>query len=178
MKRMMMLLPTLVLAACGSQSAATPTPSAPITPRATVIATAPSTPLALAQPQFVNTPPSSAKVASAQTDPWVDVVAFHEVGLRPGQVIGYQVTGSATASYTCNGKAQTAAGPVGTNKTFTADASGQISEVIAVQPPASQVAGCAASYPSGIWGFRYGTLHLVDSTNQVFEDVPGMGGGA
>ncbi|MDQ6883606.1 MAG: hypothetical protein M3077_05115 [Candidatus Dormibacteraeota bacterium] len=174
----MMLLSTLVLAACGSESAATPTTSAPITPTATVIGTATSTPVAVARAQFVSTPPSSGKVAAAQTDPWIDVVAFHEIGLRPGQVIAYEVTGTATASYTCNGKAQTAAGPVGAARTFTANASGEVSEVIAVQPPASHIPGCAASYPSGIWSLRYGTLHLVDHVNQVSEDVPGMSGGA
>jgi hypothetical protein len=37
---------------------------------------------------------------------------------------------------------------------------------------------CTASYPSGIWGFSYQTLHLLDSTNRVSEDVPGLTGGA
>lgn len=178
MKRMMMLFAALLLAACGTKTAVTPIEPASPTPAASTVATATVAPVVVATAHFDSTPPAAGKVAAAQTDPWIDVVGFHEVGLRPGQVIGYQVTGTATASYTCNGKAQTAAGPVATNKTFTANASGEVSEVIAIQPPASQVAGCAASYPSGIWGFRYGTLHLVDTVNQVSEDVPGMSGGA
>jgi hypothetical protein len=71
-------------------------------------------------------PPGGAKLGQAQTQPWVDVVAFHEVGLRSGETVTYQVSGSATASYTCNGKAETAAGTVGTSKTFSANASGEI----------------------------------------------------
>lgn len=83
----------------------------------------------------------------------MDVVAFHEVGLRAGQTINYEVTGSATASYSCNGRTEVVAGPVGSAKSFTADASGEISEVIAVQPPAPRAGMCTANIPAG-----YGAL--------------------
>jgi hypothetical protein len=175
MKRMI-LLAAVLLAACGSKTAATPPVST--TPTASSTTTPAISPAPIVSPHFVRTPPSAAKVAAAQTDPWVDVVAFHEVGLRAGQTINYQVTGSATASYSCNGRTEVAAGPVGSAKSFTADASGEISEVIGVQPPAPRAGMCTANYPRGIWGFSYQTLHLLDSSNQVGEDVPGMSGGA
>lgn len=180
----MILLAALLLAACGSRTTATPPVSTTPTASSTTTPTAPSTttptipPAPIVSPHFVGSLPSAAKIAAAQTDPWVDVVAFHEVGLRAGQTINYQVTGSATASYSCNGKTEVAAGPVGSAKSFTADASGEISEVIAVQPPAPRAGMCTANYPRGIWGFNYQTLHLLDSSNQVGEDVPGMSGGA
>jgi hypothetical protein len=177
MKRMIVLA-ALLLAACGSKAAATPAVSVSpavstsTTPAPTI---APSTAVTA---RFVSTAPSSSKVASAQSEPWIDVVAFDEVGLTPGQTVSYQVAGSATASYTCGGKSQTASGPVSATRTFTADATGEISEVIAVQPPALQPGACATNYPGGIWGFKYETLHLADRTNNVGEDVPGMSGGA
>jgi len=175
MKRMI-LLAALLLGACGSREAATPPVST--TPTASSTTTPTISPLPSVSPHFVGAPLPADKIAAAQTDPWVDVVAFHEVGLRPGQTVNYQVTGSATASYSCNGKTEVAAGPVGSAKSFSADASGEISEVIAVQPPAPRAGMCTASYPRGIWAFRYQTLHLLDSSNQVGEDVPGMSGGA
>jgi hypothetical protein len=175
MKRIM-LLAALLLAACGSGTAGTAPVS--ITPTASTTLAPATSPAPVVRPHFVDTPPSAAKLAAAQTGPWVDVVVFHEVGLRAGESISYRVTGSATASYSCNGKTEIAAGPVSSAKSFTADAAGQISEVIAVQPPAPRAGACTDNYPRGIWGFSYQTLHLLDSSNQVGVDVPGTSGGA
>ncbi len=178
----MMLSAAVLLAACGTKTAVAPsaptTSAAAIPTEATIVASPTAAPVAVGAAHFVSTPPSASKVAAAQTDPWIDVVGFHEIGLRPGQIVAYQVTGTATASYTCNGKSETAAGAVGSSKSFTADASGEISDVIAVLPPRLQAGQCSAGYPGGIWGFRYGMLHLVDTGNNLSLDVPGMSGGA
>lgn len=174
MKRMI-LLAALLLAACGSKVAATPAVSPTSSPSNATTPTASSSPVSA---HFVDVSPSAAKGGGAQTDPWVDVVAFHEVGLTAGQTVGYRVTGSGTASYTCNGKAVTVAGGVAASKSFTADASGEISQVIAVQPPAAQAGMCTSSYPNGIWAFTYRTMRLLDSTNQVGMDAPDTNGGA
>ena len=172
----MIIVAAMLLAACDSKTSATPTASTAATPTGVAVAT--TSPSVAANAHFVTVPPGGAKLGQAQTQPWVDVVAFHEVGLRSGETVTYQVSGSATASYTCNGKAETAAGTVGTSKTFSANASGEINDVIAVLPPRLQVGQCSTGYPNGIWGFRYGMLHLVDTTNQVTQDVPGNSGGA
>ena len=146
MKRMI-LLAAVLLAACSSRTAGTPPVST--TPTVSSTTTPAISPPPIVSPHFVGTPPSAAKIAAAQTDPWVDVVAFHEVGLRAGQTINYQVTGSATASYSCNGRTEVAAGAVGSAKSFTADASGEISAVIAVQPPAPRAGSGPPTIPAG-----------------------------
>src|SRR6202165_3298858 len=147
MKRMI-LLAALLLGACGSRDAATPPVST--TPTASSTTTPTISPLPSVSPHFVGAPLPADKIAAAQTDPWVDVVAFHEVGLRPGQTVNYQVAGSATASYSCNGKTEGAAGPVCSVKSFLAGAPGEISEVIAVQPPAPRAGTCKNSYTRGV----------------------------
>lgn len=89
-----LLAVTLLLAACGQapighSTSPTGIPSPGPTPEVA---------------HFVAPEPSAAKMAAMKAGGdgvfW-DFVAFHEVGLRPGQSVSYLVSGSGTANYQC-----------------------------------------------------------------------------
>ncbi|TMF57153.1 MAG: hypothetical protein E6I22_04410 [Chloroflexi bacterium] len=167
------LVAALLVSGCASASPATQG-SSPTPTQAT------ATPVAQ---RFVDVPPAVTKLASAYGDPWAQVVAFHEVGLRPGESVSYTVRGTATVNYACNSTTafaqvnqQVVTGPVGATKSFVADAGGEIANVIAAAPPPPQDASCPRGYAIGIWRIRYDNVTLLDGTHQVSESVPGSGG--
>src|SRR4030088_2281469 len=96
MRRIVMVAVTLILSACGQ---------APIAQSASPTATPATSPSPTPEVgHFVAPDPSAAKTAGMKASGdavfW-DFVAFHEVGLRPGQSISYMVSGSGTANYQC-----------------------------------------------------------------------------
>src|SRR5207253_1426867 len=145
------LVAALLVSGCASASPATQG-SSPTPTQAT------ATPVAQ---RFVDVPPAVTKLASAYGDPWAQVVAFHEVGLRPGESVSYTVRGTATVNYACNSTTafaqvnqQVVTGPVGATKSFVADAGGEIANVIAAAPPPPPDASCPPGYAIDIWRKR------------------------
>jgi hypothetical protein len=167
----------LLLAACGQAPVAHST-----SPTTTPSATATPTPQV---PHFVAPEPSAAKMAAMKAGGdavfW-DFVSFHEVGLRPGQSISYLVSGSGTANYQCMrtdgtlnaapGTDQLASGKVSARQTLTADASGDVSAVIALRPPAPANPACPASYAIAMWRVSYADTSVVDEANNVTWAAP------
>ena len=143
----------VLLAACTQAPAAH---SASPTPTTTTSTSASPTPEVA---HFVAPEPAAAKTAAMKaggdTGFW-DFVAFHEVRLRPGQSVSYQVIGTGTANYQCMrtdgtldaapGSNQVATGQVSAQQTLTADAAGEVSAVISLRPPAPANPRCPSGY--------------------------------
>jgi len=177
--RRLLIAATLMLAACGQAPTGQATTSA--SPSSSPSPTPTPTPVA----HFVAPEPSAAKMAAIKAGGdavfW-DFVAFHEVGLRPGQSVAYLVTGSGKANYSCMrtdgtlnaapGSDQVATGQVSATQTLTADASGEVSAVITLQPPAPAQPVCPAGYAIAIWRVSYTGTTVVDGANNVTWSAP------
>jgi len=117
--------------------------------------------------------------AGGDTAFW-DFVVFHELGLRAGQLVSYQVSGSGTANYQCMrtdgtldaapGSNQVATGQVSARQQLTADASGEVSAVVALKPPAP--ASCPTGYAISTWRASYTNVTVVDEANNVTWSAP------
>jgi len=183
--RRLLMAATLLLAACTQAAAAhsasptpTPTPSTSASPTPEVA-------------HFVAPEPAAAKTAAMKAGGdavfW-DFVAFHEVGLRPGQTVSYQVIGTGTANYQCMrtdgtldaapGSNQVATGQVSAQQTLTADAAGEVSAVISLRPPAPANPRCPSGYAIQAWRVSYSNSTVMDEGNHMTWSAPGSGGQA
>jgi hypothetical protein len=102
-------------------------------------------------------------------------VSFKEAGLGTNQLIRYELTGDATATYVCvnrggaNPSAQnktTVAGPVIATGTFSSGKNGQVTESLTVSPPPSDIS-CPSGQSLQLASVSYANLVLTDTTNDV-----------
>lgn len=171
----MLLAATVLLAACGQ---------APVAHSASPMLTPSSSPTSVAA-HFVAPGPSAAKMAGMKANGdavfW-DFVAFHEVGLRPGQSVSYVVSGLGTANFQCMrtdgtldaapGSNQVATGQVSAMQTLTADAAGEVSAVVNLKPPAPANPRCPSGYAIATWRASYANTSVVDQANNVAWSAP------
>jgi hypothetical protein len=102
-------------------------------------------------------------------------VAFKEAGLGTNQLINYELTADATATYVCvnrggaNPSAQnktTVAGPVIATGTFSSGKNGQVTESLTVSPPPSDIS-CPPGQSLELASVSYTNVVLTDTTNDV-----------
>jgi hypothetical protein len=185
--RRVLLAAALFLTACGQ---------VPIAQLASPTATA--SPVATASPSptpevahFVAPEPSAAKMAAINAGgdaAFWDFVAFHEVGLRAGQSVSYHLIGTGTANYQCMrtngtldaapGTNQVATAQVSARQTLTADASGGVSAVITLRPPAPANPRCPSGYAIQVWRVSYTNTTVMDEANNLNWSAPDSGGQA
>ena len=168
--RCVLIAATLMVSACAQGPTGQATTSASLSP----------TPSSTAVAHFVAPEPSAAKLAAQQAagdGAFSAFVAFHELGLRPGQSVAYKVTATASANYQCmsiggtlnaaTDSAQVATGQVSAERTLRADASGQVSAVITLRPPAPANPVCPPGYAIGAWRSSYAGITVADAENGV-----------
>jgi hypothetical protein len=102
-------------------------------------------------------------------------VSFKEAGLGTNQLINYELTADATATYVCvnrggaNPSAQnktTVAGPVSATGTFNSGKNGQVTASLTVSPPPSDIS-CPPGQSLELASVSYTNVTLTDITNDV-----------
>src|SRR5215208_6595400 len=102
-------------------------------------------------------------------------VSFKEAGLGTNQLINYELTADATATYVCvnrggaNPSAQnktTVSGPVIATGTFNSGKNGQVTASLTVSPPASDIS-CPPGQRLELASVSYTNVVLTDTTNDV-----------
>jgi len=102
-------------------------------------------------------------------------VSFKEAGLGTNQLIDYELTADATATYVCvnrggaNPSAQnktTVAGPVIATGTFNSGKNGQVTASLTVSPPPSDIT-CPPGQSLELASVSYTNVVLTDTTNDV-----------
>jgi hypothetical protein len=102
-------------------------------------------------------------------------VSFKEAGLGTNQLIDYELTADATATYVCvnrggaNPSAQnktTVAGPVSATGSFSSGKNGQVTASLTVQPPPSDIS-CPPGQSLQLAEVTYTNVLLTDTTNDV-----------
>jgi hypothetical protein len=107
--------------------------------------------------------------------------SFKEAGLGTNQLINYELTADATATYVCvnkggaNPSAQnktTVAGPVSATGTFSSGKNGNVSASLTVSPPPSDIS-CPSGQTLQLASVSYTNVAITDTTNDVTEPIPG-----
>jgi hypothetical protein len=107
--------------------------------------------------------------------------SFKEAGLGTNQLISYELTADATATYVCvnkggaNPSAQnktTVAGPVSATGTFSSGKNGNVSASLTVSPPPSDIS-CPKGQTLQLASVSYTNVAITDTTNDVTEPIPG-----
>src|SRR5215212_6540314 len=102
-------------------------------------------------------------------------VSFKEAGLGTNQLIDYELTADATATYVCvnrggaNPSAQnktTVSGPVIATGTFNSGKNGQVTASLTVSPPPSDIT-CPPGQSLELASVSYTNVVLTDTTNDV-----------
>jgi hypothetical protein len=102
-------------------------------------------------------------------------VSFKEAGLGTNQNINYVLSADATATYVCvnNGGANpsaqnktTVSGPVTASGTFSSGKNGQVTAMLTVSPPASDIS-CPPGQKLELASVSYTDVTLTDTTNNV-----------
>src|SRR5215216_4288749 len=110
------------------------------------------------------------------------VVSFKEAGLGTNQLITYQATADATATYVCvnrggaNPSAQnktTVSGPVSATGTFSSGKNGQVTASLTLSPPSAGGFSCPTGQSLEIAQVTYTNVSITDTTNGVTEPIPG-----
>src|SRR5829696_9843217 len=108
-------------------------------------------------------------------------VSFKEAGLGTNQLIKYELTADATATYVCvnrggaNPSAQnksTVSGPVSATGTFSSGKNGQVTEELTAQPPASDIS-CPPGQSLELASVSYTNVMLTDNTNNISIAIGG-----
>jgi hypothetical protein len=106
-------------------------------------------------------------------------VNFKEAGLGTNQLINYELTADATATYVCvnkggaNPSAQnktTVSGPVTATGTFNSGKNGNVTASLTVNPPPSDIS-CPSGQSLQLASVSYSNVTLTDTTNQVSISV-------
>jgi hypothetical protein len=112
-------------------------------------------------------------------------VSFKEAGLGTNQLIDYELTADATATYVCvnrgggNPSAQnktTVAGPVIATGSFESGKNGQVTASLTVNPPPSDIS-CPPGQSLELASVSYTNIVLTDTTNDVSITVPDQSSG-
>jgi hypothetical protein len=102
-------------------------------------------------------------------------VNFKEAGLGTNQLIDYELTADATATYVCvnrggaNPSAQnktTVSGPVSATGTFSSGRNGQVTASLTLSPPPSDIS-CPPGQSLELASVSYTNVVLTDTTNDV-----------
>lgn len=108
-------------------------------------------------------------------------VAFKEAGLGTNQLIAYEASADASATYVCvnNGGANpsaqnktTVAGPVSAFGSFSSGKNGQVTASLTIDPPASTL-DCPPGQREATAEVSYTNVAIADLTNGVSEAVEG-----
>ena len=111
------------------------------------------------------------------------VVSFKEAGLGDNQLISYEATADATATYVCvnRGGANPSAsnkeevsGPVSATGTFSSGKNGTISQSLTLMPPGPGSFSCPPGQDLAIAQVTYTNVAITDTTNGITESIPGM----
>jgi hypothetical protein len=120
--------------------------------------------------------------ADASTDGANLVVSFKEAGLGTNQLINYEATADATATYVCvnnggkNPSAQnktTVSGPVSATGTFNSGKNGQVTASLTLSPPGPGSFSCPKGQHLDIAEVIYTNVAITDTTNGITEPIPG-----
>jgi hypothetical protein len=132
-------------------------------------------PAALADsPHFVS--------ASASTSGANLVVKFKEAGLGTNQLINYEATADATATYVCvnNGGGNpsaknktTVSGPVSATGAFSSGKNGSVSASLTLSPPGPGSFSCPNGQDLELAQVTYTNVAITDTTNGITEPIPG-----
>jgi hypothetical protein len=107
--------------------------------------------------------------------------SFKEAGLGTNQLISYELTADATATYVCvnkggaNPSAQnktTVAGPVSATGTFSSGKNGNVTASLTVSPPPSDIS-CPKGQTLELASVSYTNVAISDTTNDVIEPISG-----
>jgi hypothetical protein len=102
-------------------------------------------------------------------------VAFKEAGLGTNQLINYELSADATATYVCVNKGgsnpsasnkTTRSGPVSASGTFPSGKNGNVTASLTVQPPPSDIS-CPRGQTLELASVSYTNVVLTDTTNDV-----------
>jgi hypothetical protein len=106
-------------------------------------------------------------------------VKFKEAGLGTNQLINYELTADATATYVCvnNGGANpsaqnktTVSGPVIATGTFNSGKNGNVTASLTVNPPPSDIS-CPRGQSLQLASVSYSNVTLTDTTNNISISV-------
>jgi hypothetical protein len=112
-------------------------------------------------------------------------VSFKEAGLGTNQLIDYELTADATATYVCVNRGggnpsasnkTTVAGPVSATGTFSSGKNGQVTASLTAQPPPSDIS-CPPGQSLELAQVSYTNIVLTDTTNNVSITVPDVNSG-
>ena len=112
-------------------------------------------------------------------------VNFKEAGLGTNQLIDYELTADATATYVCvnrggaNPSAQnktTVSGPVSATGTFSSGRNGQVTASLTLSPPPSDIS-CPPGQSLELASVEYTNVVLTDTTNNVSISLPNFSSG-
>jgi hypothetical protein len=125
-----------------------------------------------ASPHFIN--------ASAARSGDNLVVSFKEAGLGDTLQVNYTATATATRVDSCvnNGqnipadpKKTTTQSPVSTDGTFSPK-NGTVTASLTLSPPATTLS-CPKGQTATLISLSYTNVRITDTTNNIFEDIPG-----
>jgi len=126
----------------------------------------------LTSPHFIS---ASATLSGANV-----VVSFKEAGLGNNQLITYEATATATATYLCinNGgnhpqaaNKETVSGPVSATGTFSSGKNGQVTASLTLTPPDAGDFHCPPGQKMVLAQVTYTNITLTDTTDNVTTSV-------
>lgn len=110
------------------------------------------------------------------------IVSFKEAGLGDNQLIAYEASADATATYVCvnNGGANpsarnktTVSGPVAATGEFSSGKNGQITESLTLMPPGPGGFSCPPGQSLELAEVSYTNVSITDLTNGITESIGG-----
>lgn len=111
------------------------------------------------------------------------IVSWKEAGLGNNQLIKYEASASATATYVCvnNGGANpsaqnktTVSGPVSATGEFSSGKNGQITESLTLSPPGPGGFSCPPGQNLEVAEVTYSNVSITDTTNDLTESISGV----
>jgi hypothetical protein len=108
-------------------------------------------------------------------------VSFKEAGLGTNQLINYEATADATATYVCVNRGgsnpsasnkTTVAGPVSATGTFSSGKNGAVTASLTLSPPPSNIS-CPPGQSLALASVSYTNVAITDTTNGITEPIPG-----
>jgi hypothetical protein len=108
-------------------------------------------------------------------------VAFKEAGLGTNQLINYELSADATATYVCVNKGgsnpsasnkTTRSGPVSASGTFPSGKNGNVTASLTVSPPAANIT-CPKGQTLQTASVSYTNVSLTDTTNNIAASIEG-----
>jgi hypothetical protein len=138
----------------------------------------------MATAAFADSPHFVSASASVNADGTL-TVSFKEAGLGTNQLINYEATADATATYVCvnNGGGHpsatnktTVSGPVSKTGTFSSGKNGNVTASLTLSPPpppAPDVFSCPSGQTLQLALVSYTNVAITDTTHGITEPIPG-----